>query len=77
MEEKLKSNNIDNFFIDVTYKVLPKYNKNKYKLLTITGIENNTNSSYLYSLILIKYEDSNSFNKIFSYLNNMYELIQE
>jgi len=47
MEEKLKSNNIDNFFIDVTYKVVPKYNKNKYKLLTIAGIDNNSKSSYL------------------------------
>jgi hypothetical protein len=73
MEKKLKSNNIDNYFIDVTYKVLPKYNKNKYKLLTIIGIDNNSKSSYLCALILIKYEDSNSFNKIFSYLNNMYE----
>jgi hypothetical protein len=73
IEEKLKSNNIDNYFIDITYKVVPKYNKNKYKLLTITGIDNNSKSSYLCALILIKYEDSNSFNKIFSYLNNMYE----
>ena len=76
MEKKLKSNNIDNYFIDVTYKVLPKYNKNKYKLLTIIGIDNNSKSSYLCALILIKYEDSNSFNKIFSYLNNMYEFNQ-
>ena len=76
MEKKLKSNNIDNYFIDVTYKVVPKYNKNKYKSLTITGIDNNSKSSYLCALILIKYEDSNSFKKIFSYLNNMYEFNQ-
>ena len=73
IEEKLKSNNIDNYFIDVTYKVVPKYNKNKYKLLIIIGIDNNSKSSYLCALILIKYEDSNSFNKIFSYLNNKCE----
>ena len=61
------------FFIDVTYNVVPKYNKNKYKLLKIAGIYNNSKSSYLCALILIKYEDSNLFNKKFSYLNNIYE----
>ena len=77
IEEKLKSNNIDNYFIDVTCKVVPKYNKNKCKSLTITGIDNNSKSSYLCALILIKYEDSNSFNKIFSYLIICMNLIQE
>lgn len=38
MENKLKDKSINNFFIDVTYKIIPKNNENHYKLLTITGL---------------------------------------
>ena len=40
MEEKLSSNEVDNYFIDVIYKVIPKIKNNNYKLLTITGEHN-------------------------------------
>ena len=53
MENNLNSENINNFFIDVTYKVIPKKCHN-YKLLTISGIDNNNNSTYLCALILNK-----------------------
>ena len=46
METKLYDVNIDNFFIDVTYKIVPK-NKMNYKLLTITGYDKNNNSTYI------------------------------
>ena len=72
MEEKLSSNEVDNFFIDVTYKVIPKIKNNNYKLLTITGVHNTNKNSYICALVLIKYEDYLSFKKIFAYLNNMF-----
>ena len=72
MEINLKSENINNFFIDVTYKVIPKTYHN-YKLLTISGIDNNNNSTYLCALILLKYEDNSSFITIFKYLNEYYK----
>ena len=71
MEVKLKDNNIDNYFADVTYKIVPKFQLG-YKLLTITGIDNNNENSYICALILIRYEDENSFNYVFKYLSDMY-----
>ena len=52
MENTLESENINNFFIDVIYKIIPKKLHN-YKLLTISGIDNNNNSTYLCALILL------------------------
>lgn len=72
MEHKLKDKNINNFFIDVTYKIIPKNNENHYKLLTITGTDNTSNNSYICALILLTYEDSISFEKIFKYMHEMY-----
>ena len=37
MENNLKSNNLTNYFLDVTYRIIPKIHHN-YKLLTISGI---------------------------------------
>jgi hypothetical protein len=72
MENNLKSENIKNFFIDVTYKIILK-NLHNYKLLTISGIDNNNNSTYLCALILLKYEDNITFIKIFKYLKEYYK----
>ena len=51
MEKRLKYINYWNFFMDVTYKIIPKSQKN-YNLLTITGIEKITKNSYICTLIL-------------------------
>ena len=72
MEKKFKDEKIENYFIDVTYKIVPKNNKN-YKLLTITCYDNNNQSTYIIALILIQYEDTQSFIKIFKYLNEMFQ----
>ena len=45
----------------------------QYKLMTISGVDRSDNNSYIYTLILLKYEDTTSFYKIFQYLNNMYQ----
>ena len=71
MEKRLKDINYENFFIDVIYKIIPKSQKN-YKLLTITGIDKMTNNSYICALILIMYEDTSSFIKIFKDLKEFY-----
>jgi len=71
MEKKLKDPNIDNYFADVTYRIIPK-RQIGYKLLTITGVDKENGNSYICALILIKYEDEISFKHVFQYLNNMY-----
>ena len=72
MEKNLKDPNISNFFIDVTYRIIPLHNKNKYKMMTITGTNDENYNTYICALILLKYEDTQSFSKIFKYLNEMY-----
>lgn len=57
---------LKNFFIDATYKIIPKKQK-KYKLLTISGVDNITINTFILALILIQYEDVNSFENIFRY----------
>ena len=52
MKNKFKDEKIENYFIDVTYKIVPKNNKN-YKLLTIKCFDNNTQSTFIIALILI------------------------
>ena len=74
MEEKIKDKNIDNYFADVTYRIIPKKHKG-YKLFTLSCIDNITNNSYICALILIKYEDTQSFIYVFKYLNNMFNFI--
>ena len=71
MKNKLKDPNIQNYFIDITYKIIPKHFRN-YKLMTITGVNKVTNNTYICCLILLKYEDTISFTKIFKYLNDMF-----
>lgn len=65
MKAKLSDENINNYFIDVTYKIIPKSFR-RYKMMTITGIDKITTITYICALILLKYEDKISFYK---YLN--------
>ena len=71
MNNKLKDKNIENYFIDITYKIIPKHFKG-YKLMTITGVDKITKNTYICCFILLKYEDEESFIKIFKYLREMY-----
>ena len=72
MEKKVTDNTIDNYFIDITYKILPK-GQRKYKLMTITGLDNTNNNSYICFLILLCYEDQISFQRLFRYLHENYK----
>ena len=69
-KEKLCDQEIDNYFIDITYKIIPKHYK-KYRMMTITCPEK-TNNTYIACLILLQYEDHISFTKIFKYLHEMF-----
>ena len=68
---KLEDDNIENYFIGITYRVIPKSFK-YYKLMTITGEDNINKNCYICSLILLKYEDSISLEKIFKYMNEIF-----
>ena len=65
MEKNIIKYSIDNFFIDLTYKNIPKKQK-RYKLMTITGLDKH-NISYICFLILLCYEDHISFESLFKY----------
>lgn len=65
MKAKLSVENINNYFIDVTYKIIPKSFR-RYKMMTIACKDKITNITYICALILLKYEDKFLFIK---YLN--------
>ena len=72
MRLKLEDDNIENYFIDIAYLIVPKSFK-QYKLMTITGVDNINKNSYIWCLILLKYEDSISLSKIFKYMNEIFK----
>ena len=74
MESKLSDSNIQNYFIDVIYKIIPKKHKEN-KLLTISGFDNISNMTYICALVILKYEDEFTFKEIFKYLNNLYKFL--
>ena len=43
--------------------------------MTITGVDNNNNNSYICFLILLCYEGEISFQRIFKYLNENYQFV--
>ena len=71
MRELLNNSEIYNYFMDVTYKIIPKAQK-PYKLMTITAVNNKNNTTNLCALIGIIYEDYLSFYYTLKYLNNFY-----
>lgn len=68
---QLSNNNIDQFFMDYTYKVLPP-NIYRFKLIVICGIDLIKNKTVLCSLILLRNENEDTFNNIFGYLAAKY-----
>ena len=59
-------------FIDIAYKVISKKHKGR-KLLTISGYDNDTKHTYICALIILRYEDTFSFEQIFKYLKDIYK----
>ena len=54
MRNKLKDPKIDNYFIDITYLIIPKVFKH-YKLMTITCVDNDTKNTFIIGLIFLKF----------------------
>ena len=71
MEEDIKNKDIENYFIDITYRIIPK-NKKNYKLLIISGLNKKSNNTNILAFIFLKYEDYDSLKKIFTYFIEMY-----
>ena len=72
MRQNIKNNNIYNYFIDTTYKIIPKKLK-PYRLMTISCFNNKDNITNICCFILYKYEDHISLYHIFKYLNNFFQ----
>ena len=71
MRQLLKDTNINNYFIDLTYKIIPKTQK-PYKLMTITAVDNKENTTKLCGLIGLIYVDHLSIYYTLKYLNNFF-----
>ena len=71
MRELLGNSEIGNYFMDITYKVIPKALQ-PYKLMIITGVNNKDNTTNFCALIGLKYEGYLSFYYTLKYLNNFY-----
>ena len=71
-------NNKDNrqFFIDVTYKIIP-YKYHPYKLLTIKAFNNQSKNTKLCALVALKFEDVNSFYYTLKYLKEFFKFKPE
>ena len=76
MFENLNNKDIKQYFIDLTYKIIPRKFK-PYKMLTIKGFNTDTKQSVLCTLICIKYEDENSIYYTMKYLHDFYNFNPE
>ena len=59
MRSLLQNKNIQNYFMDITYKIIPK-KQQPYKLMTITSVNEIENTTNVCCLIGIIYEESES-----------------
>ena len=71
MYENLKSKNNIQYFIDITYQIIPSKYK-PYRLLSIKSFNNEENKAKLNAMIALKYEDENSLYYSFKYLKDFY-----
>ena len=62
----LKNTLYNEYFLDITFKIIPKCYR-PYKLLTIVSIDKENNKTILICFILFVYMDGKSFLKIFEY----------
>ena len=67
----MKNKEYDDYFLDVTFKIIPKkFRPNK--LLTIATVDKINNKTILIAFIIFKYMDIESYYRIFKYLNENY-----
>jgi len=70
-KEMISYNNTIEFFIDVTFQIIPT-NFRPYKLFVLSGINKDNGIPNIICFILIKYTDFESYNRIFNYLVENY-----
>ena len=66
--EYFKNKNIKEYFIDITFQIIPKCYR-PYKLMTITSLDPLKNHTIIICFVLLVFTDSLSYQKIFHYLN--------
>lgn len=71
--EYLNKEKCSEFFLDITYNIIP-YKFRAYKLLIISGLPKDINRPISIIFILIKYMDRESYNRIFNYLYENFKL---
>lgn len=71
MFDNLNNNKISQYFLDVTYQIIP-FKFKPYKLFTIKGFDKCNKYIKLCCLILIKFEDTKRFYYAIKYLNEFY-----
>ena len=76
MISQLSNKDNKQFFLDVTYKIIP-FKYHPYKLMTIKAFNCQTKNTKLCILIAIKYEDENSFYYTLKYLKDFFNFNPE
>ena len=67
----MKKGNIIEYFIDITFKIVPKCYR-PYKLMTIATLDNENNKTILIAFVLFINIDNILYLKIFKFLNEIY-----
>ena len=67
----MKNKHFDDYFINITFKIMPKkFSPNK--MVTIATIYKINNKTIIIGFIVFKYMDSEYYYRIFKYLNDNY-----
>ena len=72
MRDLIDNEHVDNFFMDITYQIIPK-NRKPYKILTLSCINSETNTANICCLIGLIYEDYLSIFYCLKYLHDIYK----
>ena len=61
----------NDYFIDITFKIIPKkFRPNK--IMTIATVDKDNNKTIIIAFVVFKFMDSESYYRIFKYLNENY-----
>ena len=68
----MKDPNFIEFFIDITFEIIPRVYKS-YKLMTIAGLDKLNNKTMIICFIFIKYLENITYYRTFKYLKENYD----
>ena len=68
----MKNKNFYEYFIDITFRIVPKCYR-PYKLMSISTLDNINKKTILIGFVFFIFMDAISYQKIFQYLNENYE----